>query len=66
MMHFYNQYYADPESKCKYVLGFGTGVEVLEPEWFRNAIRDWHQKAADMYRRTTEDGNSSDLETEKN
>lgn len=34
----------------KYVLGFGTGVEVLEPEWFRNAIRDWHQKAADMYK----------------
>ena len=34
----------------KYVLGFGTGVEVLEPEWFRNAIRDWHQRAADMYR----------------
>ena len=34
----------------KFVLGFGTGVEVLEPEWFRNAIRDWHQKAADMYK----------------
>ena len=34
----------------KYILGFGTGVEVLEPEWLRNAIRDWHQKAADMYR----------------
>ena len=33
----------------KFVLGFGTGVEVLEPEWFRNAIRDWHRKAADMY-----------------
>ncbi|MBP5756732.1 MAG: WYL domain-containing protein, partial [Spirochaetales bacterium] len=34
----------------KFVLGFGTGVEVLEPQWFRNAIRDWHQKAADMYK----------------
>lgn len=34
----------------KFVLGFGTGVEVLEPEWLRNAIRDWHQKAADMYK----------------
>jgi len=34
----------------KYILGFGTGVEVLEPEWLRNAIRDWHQKAADMYK----------------
>ena len=34
----------------KYILGFGTGVEVLEPEWLRNAIRDWHQRAADMYR----------------
>ena len=33
----------------KYILSFGTGVEVLEPEWLRNAIRDWHQKAADMY-----------------
>lgn len=41
----------------KYVLGFGTGVEVLEPEWFRNAIRNWHQKAADMY----EDTNSEEL-----
>ena len=39
----------------KFVLSFGTGVEVLEPEWFRNAIRDWHQKAADMYR-TPEEG----------
>ena len=33
----------------KYILSFGTGVEVLKPEWLRNAIRDWHQKAADMY-----------------
>ena len=39
----------------KYILGFGTGVEVLEPEWLRNAIRDWHQKAADMYRTPVED-----------
>ena len=39
----------------KYILGFGTGVEVLEPEWLRNAIRDWHQKAADMYRTPAEE-----------
>jgi predicted DNA-binding transcriptional regulator YafY len=39
----------------KYILGFGTGVEVLEPEWLRNAIRDWHQKAADMYAVSSEE-----------
>ena len=33
----------------KFVLSFGTGVEVLEPQWFRDAIRDWHQRAADIY-----------------
>lgn len=47
----------------KFVLGFGTGVEVFEPEWFRNAIRDWHQKAADMYR-TDNSVESSDNVTE--
>ena len=49
----------------KFVLGFGTGVEVLEPEWFRNAIRDWHQKAADMYK-PAESVETSAEESEKN
>ncbi|MBR6348723.1 MAG: WYL domain-containing protein [Spirochaetales bacterium] len=44
----------------KYILGFGTGVEVLEPEWLRNAIRDWHQKAADMYRTEEEKAEVAD------
>ena len=47
----------------KFVLGFGTGVEVLEPEWFRNAIRDWHQKAADLYK-PAEDVESSGVSSE--
>lgn len=49
----------------KFVLGFGTGVEVLEPEWFRSAIRDWHQKAADMYK-PAESVETSAEESEKN
>ena len=42
----------------KYILGFGTGVEVLEPQWLRNAIRDWHQRAADMYKTEEETENT--------
>ena len=42
----------------KYILGFGTGVEVLEPQWLRDAIRDWHQKAADMYKTEEETENT--------
>ena len=33
----------------QYIMGFGNGVEVLEPEWLRNAIRDSHIRAAEMY-----------------
>ena len=50
----------------KFVLSFGIGVEVLEPEWFRNSIRDWHQKAADIYRVSEETGPASTKKTENN
>ena len=47
MMHFYNQYYAYPESKCKYVLGFEAAI-MLEDN--RKIFRDilysrFHYKA---------------------
>lgn len=34
----------------KWVLGFGSGIEVLEPQWFREAICAEHLKAAGMYK----------------
>lgn len=33
----------------QFIMGFGSGVEVLEPEWLRNSIRDNHIRAAQMY-----------------
>ena len=33
----------------QFIMGFGNGVEVLEPEWLRNSIRDNHIRAAQVY-----------------
>jgi len=33
----------------RFLLSWGSGMRVLEPEWLRDEIRTVHQKAADQY-----------------
>ncbi len=33
----------------QYIMGFGDGVEVLEPQWLRDSIRNAHLRAAALY-----------------